>query len=1043
MKSSLPKVVDVREGPYSHLNPASIQDALYYLEDERSPSSSATSPGTSVATSATQPRTDLWLPYKIQSSANGDDDDTIAQSVWTITANSTTKAKLNYSKELVTEILGSQDHDERYNILPPVDGSAVQLEYLPMKPTKLNKELVRIHLQLLSRFKCAVDGNPDPANEFMNFWIPCTLQDPLLLQIVLFTSSCWLSETRYLPKALQYAHKHQVYRMLNSQLTDQQAQMSDTLVLGVVQMIADSWYWGATHDLKAHLSGLRGMINLRGGLSQLGLRGYLAKMVLIHDIVMALAHEIKPSMYGHPGFEFRDTRTMPFKTAFNTPLISNWQSFKECSNSLQLHPSTAQILDDMRSLFSAVLALPRNPRSEHVQRVLSTAHWFHERILDLPEDTPALQSPRPSHSSRASSVESPGNSAGSLRTDKSSSPFVLPDMMYRVIRKVALIYCRAVLNRSPISSACSEEDIQAIWLSIWQSGLATWKSVLGIFAWVMVALVTNCHKIGPGRLIKTLTMSTMMSIGMENWDVFNHIAKTSFRLQRWLAGGRDDTNDLMGGEKVVDKYGFGMFTKLHGTESGLLRGTMYDFIPLRGNIPHGDVLLPGDDGYEEVLQRWSAACVKRAAAVILPINSQEVSTAVKFAVSNQIPMTVCGGGHSSSGASSSEGMVIDLRKMRNVKVDTEAMTVDFEGGCLWKDVDTALERHGLATVGGVVNHTGVGGLTLGGGHGFLTPRHGLTIDNLLKAEVVLADGTIVEASEDTNRDLFWAIRGAGAQFVVVTLFVSRAHRQNKVWSGTLAYSADKLPHLLRFANVLYGRPNPDGHCFALGIGFGPDEMTRTVSAIPLFHGLEGDAKQYFSGLLELEAIANNTEMMTTAKTNTLLNSVMDHGIRRLMGSGNITMPLDIEPMLQTAETFWKFCESHDGMGKSVLAIEFFPTDKIREVPQDATAYANRGDYYDAMTSFAWENPDYDSEIRQFNRGLCKRIRETNGYSATAGGHWSKGPVGVYINIEADSISPKDAWGVNLPRLRELKRKYDPNNVFNKWHGIAEDTSGAG
>jgi FAD/FMN-containing dehydrogenase len=96
----------------------------------------------------------------------------------------------------------------------------------------------------------------------------------------------------------------------------------------------------------------------------------------------------------------------------------------------------------------------------------------------------------------------------------------------------------------------------------------------------------------------------------------------------------------------------------------------------------------------------------------MPSNSKEVSLAVKFAVSNQIPMTVCGGGHSSSGASSSEGMVIDLRKMRKVKVDTEAMTVEFGGGCLWEDVDSALEQHGLATVGGVVNHTGVGGLTL-------------------------------------------------------------------------------------------------------------------------------------------------------------------------------------------------------------------------------------------------------------------------------------------------------------------------------------------
>jgi hypothetical protein len=198
-----------------------------------------------------------------------------------------------------------------------------------------------------------------------------------------------------------------------------------------------------------------------------------------------------------------------------------------------------------------------------------------------------------------------------------------------------------------------------------------------------------------------------------------------------------------------------------------------------------------------------------------------------------------------------------------------------------------------------------------------------------------------------------------------------------------------------------------------------------------------EARKYFSGLLGLDSIANETGMMTIAKTNTLLNSVMDHGVRRLMGSGNITMPLDTEPMLQTAEIFWKFCEEHDGMGKSVLAIEFFSTDKIREVAQEATAYANRGDYYDALTSFAWEDPSYDDEIRQFNRRICKRIRETNGYQKAAGSHWSQGPVGVYINIEADSISPQDAWGANLPRLRELKKKHDPQNVFDKWHGIAE------
>ncbi|KAM0347443.1 hypothetical protein ACHAPU_004964 [Fusarium lateritium] len=426
----------------------------------------------------------------------------------------------------------------------------------------------------------------------------------------------------------------------------------------------------------------------------------------------------------------------------------------------------------------------------------------------------------------------------------------------------------------------------------------------------------------------------------------------------------------------------------------------------------------------------------------MPSNSLEVSSAIRFAVSNNIALTVCGGGHSSSGASSTEGIVIDLRKMRRVIVNTEALSVEYEGGCIWEDVDTALERYDLATVGGVVNHTGVGGLTLGGGHGYLTPRHGLTIDNLLKAEVVLANGEIVEASEDTHQDLFWAIRGAGAQFGVVTRFVSRAHKQDKVWSGPLAYSTDKLPNLLEFANDVFGRSNPEGHCATLGIGYGPDGTTRIVSVIPLFHGAEVDARRFFSSLLELESVADNTEMMTMAKTNTLLNSVMDHGIRRLMGSGNITMPLDIEPMLQTADMFWEFCEDRQGMGKSVLAIEYFSTEKIREIDQEATAYANRGDYYDALTSFGWEDPSYDDDVGQFNRSICKRLRETNGHQKAAGSHWSQGPVGVYINIEADSISPADAWGANLPRLRELKKKYDPQNVFNKWHGIGEDPAGA-
>lgn len=186
------------------------------------------------------------------------------------------------------------------------------------------------------------------------------------------------------------------------------------------------------------------------------------------------------------------------------------------------------------------------------------------------------------------------------------------------------------------------------------------------------------------------------------------------------------------------------------------------------------------------------------AVVIRATSPEEVSTAIRFATAHKVPLTARGGGHSTSGASSSDGgMVVDLTRMRNVSVDPAARTVTYEGGCLFGDVDSALAAHGLATVGGLYNQTGVGRLVLGGGHGFLTARHGLAIDNLVSVEMILADGSIVEVSETQRPDLFWAVRGAGAQFGIVTRFTSRAHPQGDVWGGALLFALDKVPVEMR------------------------------------------------------------------------------------------------------------------------------------------------------------------------------------------------------------------------------------------------------
>lgn len=194
-----------------------------------------------------------------------------------------------------------------------------------------------------------------------------------------------------------------------------------------------------------------------------------------------------------------------------------------------------------------------------------------------------------------------------------------------------------------------------------------------------------------------------------------------------------------------------------------------NFSDLRELIKTGAVLTPTDEGYKQSIVRWSHAAIRPAKVVVQPGNADEVSAAIKYATANKIPLVVMGGGHSTSGSSSSDGgMVVDLRKINSVVVNEEHKTVTFGGGCKWKEVDEECAKYGVATVGGTVNHTGVGGLTLGGGYGWLTPKYGLAIDNLIAVEVVLADGKIVTASDAENADLFWAIRGAGQNYGVGT-----------------------------------------------------------------------------------------------------------------------------------------------------------------------------------------------------------------------------------------------------------------------------------
>lgn len=385
-------------------------------------------------------------------------------------------------------------------------------------------------------------------------------------------------------------------------------------------------------------------------------------------------------------------------------------------------------------------------------------------------------------------------------------------------------------------------------------------------------------------------------------------------------------------------------------------------------------------------------------------------------------------------------MVLDLSLMRQVSVDAEHQTVTFQGGCLWKDVDDALWEHGLATPGGTVSHTGVGGLILHGGFGVLSGIHGLTIDCLVSCEVVLADGSIVVASKDKNPDLFWALRGAGSSFGVVTQFTSKAFPQGGIWAGILMFSADKLPAVVNFINM-WAETN-DGHqSLGMALGHlppgpddGPDTPREPVLLCQIVHlGLDAETKgpEFFAPLLKLEPIVKQVSPMPYPMVNKLGDEgPFARGRRYLFGGANFTTPLALPTVEAIRDKFWGFSDAHPGAGTegSICMLECIPNRRSRSVEPSATAFNNRGDYYNVGIVWTWDKEELDAEVRDYNRRFQSEVRAM-GYDDDEG---RRGGVGRYINyLSTDAVAGEVAFGSNAARLRELKARYDPSNVFDK------------
>jgi FAD/FMN-containing dehydrogenase len=390
------------------------------------------------------------------------------------------------------------------------------------------------------------------------------------------------------------------------------------------------------------------------------------------------------------------------------------------------------------------------------------------------------------------------------------------------------------------------------------------------------------------------------------------------------------------------------------------------------------------------------------ALVVRPNDAADVAAAVRFAREEDLTVAVKSGGHSIPGFSTCDGgIVVDLSRMRGARAD--GRTAQANGGALLAELDDAAQASGLVCPVGVVSHTGVAGLTLGGGMGRLQRKHGLTIDNLLAVELVTADGRHVRASEDENADLFWGLRGAGANFGIATSFEFRLHPlDGAITHGTVVQPIERAGALAALYREL-AEAGPDELWVSFGLGLAGNEPVATLSALHC-----GSLEAAERDLAELRGSVGATSYLDVQRMN---DEAMDWGHRFYMKSAFLP-ELPDELVRLSAERVPGVPEGADG-GFSVWACGR----AIAEVPDDATAFAGRDAAYWLAVEIQWDDPGLDDACRSWVREATEAAQPF----ASAG---------RYVNDVPDVEDPRSIYGVEkYERLVALKREWDPDNVF--------------
>jgi len=429
----------------------------------------------------------------------------------------------------------------------------------------------------------------------------------------------------------------------------------------------------------------------------------------------------------------------------------------------------------------------------------------------------------------------------------------------------------------------------------------------------------------------------------------------------------------------------------------------------------GQLLQPADAGYEEARKIHNGLVDKRPALIARCKGTADIVDAVNLGRKLGLEIAVRGGGHNVAGrATVDKGLMIDLASMKGVRVDVKARTARVQGGVTWAEFNRETQLHGLATTGGVVSSTGVAGLTLGGGLGWLMGKHGMALDNLISVEIVTAEGKVLRASDNENADLFWAVRGGGGNFGVVSSFEFRLHPVGPMITGGLAaHPFDKARDVLRYFRDMT-QSLPDEVVAFGGLVHAPDGSGMKLAALVVGHF--GDLAAGEKAMKPVKAFGPPVMDAVGPIPYNTLNSMLDAGYPT--GALNYWKSSFLSELSDAAIDTLVACFAKCPTPMGAILIEHFHGEACR-VPVDATAFPHRGIGYNMAILSEWMDPATTKACTAWARETYDAMKP---FRSTA----------RYVNYMGDDEAPDQvaaAYGLNYPRLQKIKAKYDPGNVF--------------